>query len=115
MLTEIAEGVHVHESEFIKSNSVVVEGSAGVLLIDPGITTDEMACLARDLRERGLAVAAGFSTHPDWDHVLWHPDFGDAPRYGTAACAASIVDAQPSATATDTGPVASVSPSSSRS
>ena len=92
MLTEIADGVHVHESEFLRSNSVVVEGPSGVLLVDPGITTDEMSCLATDLRERGLAVAAGFSTHPDWDHVLWHPGLGDVPRYGTAACAASIRD-----------------------
>ena len=35
-------------------------------------------------------MVAGFSTHPDWDHVLWHPDLGDAPRYGTARCAAAM-------------------------
>ncbi|MFD2351076.1 MBL fold metallo-hydrolase [Nonomuraea ferruginea] len=35
---------------------------------------------------------AGFSTHPDWDHVLWHAALGDAPRYGTARCAASMRD-----------------------
>ncbi|MFJ6438785.1 hypothetical protein [Streptomyces sp. NPDC091416] len=23
-----------------------------------------------------------------WDHVLWHAELGDAPRYGTARCAA---------------------------
>ena len=28
--------------------------------------------------------------HPDWDHVLWHAELGDAPRYGTARCAASM-------------------------
>ena len=92
MLTQVAEGVLVHESECIQSNAVVVEGEAGVLLIDPGITGDEMAALADDLRELGQPVVAGFSTHPDWDHVLWHPEFGDAPRYGTARCAASIRD-----------------------
>ncbi|MET0780425.1 MAG: MBL fold metallo-hydrolase [Microbacterium sp.] len=92
MLNQVAEGVLVHESEFIHSNSVVVEGRAGVLLIDPGITDDEMAALAKNLREAGRPVVAGFSTHPDWDHVLWHADFGDAPRYGTARCAASIQD-----------------------
>ena len=32
----------------------------------------------------GLPVVAGFSTHPHWDHLLWHPRFGDAPRYATA-------------------------------
>lgn len=90
MLKQVAEGVLVHESEFIQSNSVVVQGRAGVLLIDPGITSNEMADLANDLRELGQPVVAGFSTHPDWDHLLWHAAFGDAPRYGTARCAASI-------------------------
>ena len=92
MLKQVAEGVLVHESEFIQSNSVVVQGTAGVLLIDPGITGDEMADLADDLRGLGQPVVAGFSTHPDWDHVLWHEAFGGAPRYGTARCAASIRD-----------------------
>ncbi len=32
-----------------------------------------------------LAVVAGFSTHPHWDHLLWHPRFGDAPRCATPA------------------------------
>lgn len=92
MLMQVAEGVLVHASEFIQSNSVVVQGRAGVLLIDPGITADEMAALANDLRELDQPVIAGFSTHPDWDHVLWHANFGDAPRYGTARCAASMRD-----------------------
>jgi glyoxylase-like metal-dependent hydrolase (beta-lactamase superfamily II) len=90
MLKQVAAGVMVHESECIQSNAVIVQGEAGMLLIDPGITGDEMVALANDLRELGQPVVAGFSTHPDWDHVLWHPDFGDAPRYGTARCAASI-------------------------
>ncbi|MDY0910883.1 MBL fold metallo-hydrolase [Microbacterium sp. CFBP9034] len=90
MLNQVAEGVYVHESEFLQSNSVVVQGREGVLLIDPGITRDELAHLAEDLRELGQPVVAGFSTHPDWDHVLWHPSFGDVPRYGTARGAASI-------------------------
>jgi glyoxylase-like metal-dependent hydrolase (beta-lactamase superfamily II) len=90
MLKQVADGVHVHESECIQSNAVVVEGGAGVLLVDPGITGAEMAALADDLRALGEPVAAGFSTHPDWDHVLWHPAFGDAPRYGTARCAAAM-------------------------
>jgi glyoxylase-like metal-dependent hydrolase (beta-lactamase superfamily II) len=92
MLTQVADGVLVHESEFIKSNSVIVQGRDGVLLVDPGITGDEMADLANDLRELGQPVVAGFSTHPDWDHVLWHSSFGDVPRYGTARGAASIRD-----------------------
>ena len=92
MLRPVAEGVLVHRSELLQNNSVVVQGRDGVLLVDPGITGAEMACLASDLRELGQPVAAGFSTHPDWDHVLWHADLGDAPRYGTARCAAFMRD-----------------------
>ena len=58
----------------------------------PGYTGDEMAGLANDLRELGQPVVAGFSTHPHWDHVLWHARLGEAPRYGTARCAAAIRD-----------------------
>lgn len=92
MLRRVAEGVWVHQSELLQNNTVVVQGRAGVLLIDPGIQGSEMACLAKDLREAGQSVVAGFSTHPDWDHVLWHAELGEAPRYGTARCAAYMRD-----------------------
>jgi glyoxylase-like metal-dependent hydrolase (beta-lactamase superfamily II) len=92
MLMQVAEGVLVHQSELLQNNAVVVQGPAGVLLIDPGIQGSEMACLANDLRELGQPVVAGFSTHPDWDHVLWHAELGEAPRYGTARCAAFMRD-----------------------
>ncbi|PZF81972.1 MBL fold metallo-hydrolase [Jiangella anatolica] len=87
MLNQVAEGVQVHRSELIQNNTVVVHGRDGVLLVDPGITGDELACLAGDLSR---PVVAGFSTHPDWDHVLWHAALGDAPRYGTARGAAFL-------------------------
>ena len=92
MLRPVAEGVLIHQSELLQNNAVVVQGRAGVLLIDPGITGSEMADLANDLHELGQPVVAGFSTHPDWDHVLWHTKLGEAPRYGTARCAASMRD-----------------------
>ncbi len=90
MLRQVAAGVLVHESEFVQSNAIVVQGRAGVLLIDPGVQKHEMACLADDLSQLGQTVVAGFSTHPDWDHLLWHPQLGDAPRYGTARCVAAV-------------------------
>jgi glyoxylase-like metal-dependent hydrolase (beta-lactamase superfamily II) len=90
MLQQVAEGVLIHRSEFIQSNAVVVQGRDGVLLIDPGVQRHELACLANDLAESGRTVVAGFSTHPHWDHLLWHPALGAAPRYGTAGCAATV-------------------------
>jgi glyoxylase-like metal-dependent hydrolase (beta-lactamase superfamily II) len=90
VLTRVADGVFVHESEFLQSNGVVVRGHAGVLLIDPGLQDSEMTCLANDVAELGRPVVAGFSTHPHWDHVLWHAELGSAPRFGTARCAAEV-------------------------
>ena len=90
MLRQVAEGVLIHESEFCQSNAVVVQGRIGVLIIDPGILDSEMVALANDLRELGQPVVAGFSTHPHWDHLLWHARLGSAPRYGTARCAATV-------------------------
>ena len=92
MLRQVADGVLVHESEFIQSNAVVVQSRAGALLIDPGITGDEMVAIADELREMGVPVVAGFSTHPHWDHLLWHAGLGEAPRYGTARCVATVLD-----------------------
>ena len=92
MLRQVAEGVLIHESEFCQSNAVVVQGRAGVLLIDPGVLGQEMTALADDLSDSGQAVVAGFSTHPHWDHLLWHASLGAAPRYGTARCAATARD-----------------------
>ena len=90
MLRQVAEGVLVHQSDFLQTNAVVVQGTTRVLLMDPGLTGAEMACLADDLRASGQTVVAGFSTHPHWDHLLWHEALGAAPRYGTAGCAASV-------------------------
>jgi glyoxylase-like metal-dependent hydrolase (beta-lactamase superfamily II) len=92
VLRQVAEGVLIHESEFCQSNAVVVQGRAGVLLIDPGVLGHEMTALADDLGELGQPVVAGFSTHPHWDHLLWHARLGAAPRYGTACCAATVRD-----------------------
>ena len=99
MLKQVAEGVWVHESEFVQSNAVAVRGRTGVLLIDPGVTGSEIDCLADDLHELGRPVVAGFSTHPDWDHLLWHNRLGEAPRYGTARCAATVREQLPDADA----------------
>ena len=90
MLQQVADGVRVHESEVLQSNAVVVNGDGGVLLIDAGILADELGGIADELRRGGEAVLAGFSTHPHWDHLLWHAELGTAPRFGTARCAALI-------------------------
>jgi glyoxylase-like metal-dependent hydrolase (beta-lactamase superfamily II) len=85
MLNQVADGVWVHQSEWVWSNTTVVRADDGLILVDPGITGSELNQLADDLDQLGIPVVAGFSTHPHWDHLLWHSRFGDVPRYATAA------------------------------
>jgi glyoxylase-like metal-dependent hydrolase (beta-lactamase superfamily II) len=87
MLSQVTDGVWTHTSEFMLTNTVVVQGTDGVLVVDAGITHDELACLVSDLE---APVVAGFSTHPHWDHVLWHPGLGTPPRHSTTVAAAAI-------------------------
>ncbi|MGW4061214.1 MBL fold metallo-hydrolase [Amycolatopsis sp. NPDC004747] len=85
MLNQVADGVWVRQSEWVWSNTTVVETDDGLVLVDPGIHGFELEQLADDLDRLEIPVVAGFSTHPHWDHLLWHPRFGDVPRYATAA------------------------------
>lgn len=89
-MEQVVEGVWVQQSDFCRSNAVVVRGHEGVLVVDPGIEERELLQLAEHLRDLDLPVVAGFSTHPHWDHLLWHEQLGEVPRYGTARCAAAI-------------------------
>jgi hydroxyacylglutathione hydrolase len=84
-LTEIAPGVLVGASSYALTTTTLVVGSSGCLLIDPAVTVAELAELAASLRALRLRPAAGWSTHPHWDHVLWSAEFGDAPRYAAPA------------------------------
>ena len=85
MLTQVADGVWVRQSDWVWTNTTVVRGDDGLILVDPGITGPELSELADDLDGLGIPVVAGFSTHPHWDHLLWLARFGDVPRYATVA------------------------------
>ena len=98
MLNQVAEGVWVRQSAWVWSNAIVVRGEGGLVLVDPGIDGSELNQLADDLDRLvdrlGIPVVAGFSTHPHWDHLLWHSRFGDVPRYATSAGAHAASEAR---------------------
>ncbi len=94
MLTEVADGVWVRQSLWVWTNSIVVRGERGLILVDPGIDGSELNELADDLDRLGIPVVAGFSTHPHWDHLLWHSRFGEVPRYATPAGAQAATEAR---------------------
>jgi glyoxylase-like metal-dependent hydrolase (beta-lactamase superfamily II) len=94
MLTEVADGVWVQQSAWVWSNAIAVRGEDGLILVDPGIDGSDLNQLADELDRLGIPVLAGFSTHPHWDHLLWHPRFGDVPRYATPAGAHAASEAR---------------------
>lgn len=91
-MEQVADGVWVQQSEWVWTNTTVVETEEGVVIVDPGIHGSELAAVADHVDRRGLPVVAGFCTHPHWDHLLWHSRFGDVPRYATAVCARIATD-----------------------
>ncbi|GLU47781.1 MBL fold metallo-hydrolase [Nocardiopsis ansamitocini] len=84
MLSEIAPGVLVGTSPWCRTNSTVIVSGNECLVVDPGVAVAEIVALGVAVRGHGLTVTAGFSTHAHWDHVLWHSDLGEVPRYATA-------------------------------
>lgn len=72
--------VSIRQSRLWQTNTGIVQGPHGTLLVDPGVFPEEMIAVAEGAGD----VAAGFATHAHWDHVLWHPRFGiKTPRYAS--------------------------------
>src|SRR6266516_3089013 len=94
MLNQVADGVWVRQSAWVWSNAIAVRAESGLILVDPGIDGSDLNQLADDLDRLGMPVTGGFSTHPHWDHLLWHPRFGDVPRYATPAGAHAAGEAR---------------------
>lgn len=83
---EVAPGVLVATSAVYATTTSVLVGSGGAcLVVDPGVTRDEVATLGTALGARGLRPVAVWSTHPHWDHRLDGPGFVGVPRWGAPA------------------------------
>ncbi len=83
-LEEIAPGVWVATSRRYRTcSTVLADGHGGALVVDPAWDADELAALPSDLATLGLRCAVGFATHVHYDHVLWHADLGEVPRWAS--------------------------------
>ena len=80
---EVAPGVHVATSRRYATTSTVVVSDGHALVVDPAWDSDELASMAPLLQALGARCAGGLATHLHYDHVLWHPDLGDAPRWSS--------------------------------
>lgn len=83
-LVPVTKGVWVATSRYYRTTSTIVARGDKALLVDPAWVIDELSGLAEAIGGLGLTVSSGFSTHAHHDHLLWHPAFGDPPRWATA-------------------------------
>ncbi|WP_324651108.1 MBL fold metallo-hydrolase [Georgenia sp. H159] len=90
MLEQVAPRVWVTTSPtWLTTSTLVVDDDGACLLVDPTLTPADLVSLAAEVHGRGWHVAAAFSTHPHWDHVLWSDALPDVPRWATPAAAAA--------------------------
>jgi glyoxylase-like metal-dependent hydrolase (beta-lactamase superfamily II) len=73
LLTQLADGVWVRQSEWVWTNSIVVRGEDGLILVDPGIDGSELNQLADDLDRlgsfpTGIRTALSPALAPDEEH-----------------------------------------------
>jgi glyoxylase-like metal-dependent hydrolase (beta-lactamase superfamily II) len=99
----VVDEVFVTTSRKMSTTSTLIAVTGRGVLIDPAWLPDELEAIADELEERGIRVTSGFSTHPHYDHLLWHPRFGDAPRWA-AAGGASAARKRVAELLTDLGP-----------
>lgn len=79
--TEIAPATWLRTSRRMSTTTTHFERHG--VLVDPCWERDELEAIASEI---GI-VRAGFSTHAHHDHLLWHPQLGDGPRWATARTA----------------------------
>ena len=84
---EVAPGVVVLTSSRYDTTTTIVRRGNNVLLVDPAWTTAELEGIVAWLAQHHCTVAAGFVTHAHHDHMLWHPAFGEAPRWASPTTA----------------------------
>ncbi|AEG44183.1 MBL fold metallo-hydrolase [Isoptericola variabilis] len=91
----VADGVLVRTSRRMRTTTTLILGRAAgrglrpALLVDPAWEADELAAIADELDAREVEVVAGLATHAHHDHLLWHPRYGEAPRWASPATVAA--------------------------
>lgn len=90
-LAEVAPGVWVATSRrYATTSTVLLDGLGGAVVIDPAWDPDELAAIPADLAELGVRCVAGLATHEHYDHVMWHPELGDVPRWSAPGTVAHL-------------------------
>jgi len=82
-VAEVARDVFVMTSERYTTTSTMIRSGGNLFLVDPAWTVAELESIVAWSAARDLRITGAFATHAHHDHMLWHPQFGDAPRWTT--------------------------------
>lgn len=92
MLTELVPGVWTATSRrYATTSTVLLDGRGGAVVVDPAWDPDELAAIPAGLLGLGARCVAGVATHEHYDHVMWHPDLGDVPRWSMPRTVAHLL------------------------
>jgi glyoxylase-like metal-dependent hydrolase (beta-lactamase superfamily II) len=92
-LARLGDRVYLATSRrYVTNSTVLLDGAGGALVVDPAWDPDELAAIPADLAALGLRAVAGVATHVHYDHVLWHPELGDVPRWASPWTAREVVE-----------------------
>jgi glyoxylase-like metal-dependent hydrolase (beta-lactamase superfamily II) len=78
------------ESALWETSSLLLAADGEAVLVDPGISADEVARIAARVRELGARVTHVLATHADWDHVCGIAAFPAAAATTSEATAARL-------------------------
>jgi glyoxylase-like metal-dependent hydrolase (beta-lactamase superfamily II) len=79
------------ESTLWKTSSLLIAARGEAVLVDPGISTEEVARISDRADELGVSVTHVLATHADWDHVCGIAAFPDAVVTMSELAAARVV------------------------
>lgn len=78
------------ESALWETSSLLLAEGTEVVLVDPGVSTDEVTRIAARARELDARVTHVLATHADWDHVCGIAAFPQAAATMSEAAAARL-------------------------
>lgn len=82
MVEQLAENLWVQRSAWFEINAGIFVSKNQALLIDPGVTPDEIEAMREFVFNQGWQLVGIFLTHWHWDHILGPEQFPDVPIYG---------------------------------
>jgi len=92
---ELVPGVLVATSRnYATTTTALLDGAGGAVVVDPAWDPDELAAISSDLASLGAQCVAGLATHEHYDHVMWHPDLGEVPRWSSSTTVRRLADAR---------------------